>query len=176
MVKIKKAQEDKEVKEEKEIKEVVEKKEKWQEKAEEYLNGWKRCQADFENYKKRQVEERKDLIHFGNVRLISEILPVIDNFHASTDHIPKDQKDNAWVTGIMYIQRQLEQMLSDNGVTEIEVKAGDEFDPEIHEAIKQESGNSEQEVEGSKNIIKKVVQKGYKIGERVIRAARVIVE
>lgn len=146
--------------------------ENWQKKADEYLNGWKRCQADFENYKKRHSEERKELIVYGNMRLILEILPVIDNFHTSTDHVPEDQKDNAWVTGIMHIQKQLEQVLTDNGVSEIPAKVGDAFDPEIHEAIEDKDDKKEE----FKNIIRKIVQKGYKIGDRVIRAVRVIVE
>ncbi|MFZ2975059.1 MAG: nucleotide exchange factor GrpE [Candidatus Moraniibacteriota bacterium] len=138
------------------------------------LEGWKRCMADFENYKKRQNEERKDMIAFSNVNLISELIPILDNFHASTEHIPEEQKENPWVTGIMYIQKQLEKVLQDYSVLEIEVKIGDEFDPSIMEAVKQESGDSEQET--SENKVKKILMKGYKINNKVIRAARVAVE
>lgn len=148
------------------------KEENWQEKAEEYLNGWKRCQADFENYKKRQMEEKKDLIAYGNMNLILDVLPIVDNFHAGAEHVPEDQKDSPWVTGIMHIQKQLEQVFTDNGVSEIPVKAGDEFNPEIHEAIEDKNNKKEE----CKNIINKVVQKGYKMGSRIIRPARVIVE
>jgi len=154
-------------------KEEIDKKDEWQEKAEEYLNGWKRSQADFENYRKRQAEERKDLIAYGNMNLILDILPVIDNFYASTEHVPEDQKDSPWVTGIMHILKQLEQVLTDNGVSEISTKTGDAFDPEIHEAIKDKDDKKEKEF---KNIIKKIVQKGYKMGSRIIRPARVVVE
>jgi molecular chaperone GrpE len=101
---------------------------------------------------------------------------VIDNFHASTDHIPEDQKENSWVTGIMYIQKQLEQVLTENGVTEIEVKVGDNFDPAMHEAV------ADMECKGCKtkdykfsNKIKKVVTRGYQMGDKIIRASRVIV-
>ena len=103
--------------------------------ADEYLDGWKRCQADFENYKKRQAESQKDLIRYSTQNIVLQILPVIDNFHASTDHIPEDQKTNSWVVGIMHIQKQLETVLTDNGVEEISVKVGDSFDPAMHEAI-----------------------------------------
>ncbi len=154
-------------------KEEIDKKDEWQEKAEEYLNGWKRSQADFENYRKRQAEERKDLIAYGNMNLILDILPVIDNFYASTKHVPEDQKDSPWVTGIMHILKQLEQVLTDNGVSEIPVRIGDAFNPEIHEAIKDKDDKKEEEF---KNIIKKVVQKGYQIDSRIIRPVRVIVE
>ena len=149
-----------------------------------YLDGWKRCQADFENYKKRQMENRKDMIAYSNINLISEILPVLDNFHASTEYIPESQKDEPWVVGIMHIQKQLEKVLEDNNVSEIKIKIGDKFNPEIMEAIadanlrtKCESTNEEKEKsEECKNIVKKVFMKGYKINDRVIRAARVVVE
>jgi len=141
-------------------------------KKEEYLDGWKRCQADFENYKKRQAENQKDLIAYSNINLISEILPVLDNFYASTQHVPVDQKDGAWVTGIMHIQKQLEKVLEDNNVTEIKIKKGDKFSPEVMEAIE----NKECPPEKCKNIVKQVVTRGYKISDRVIRAARVVVE
>ena len=154
------------------------------------LDGWKRCQADFENYKKRQAEERKNLLQYGNADLILEILPVVDNFHASTDHIPENEKDSPWVVGIMHIQKQLEKVLEDNNVTEIKIKAGDKFDPEIMEAIadanlpaspaggrtEYESTNEKIKEKSRECIVKKIVQKGYKINERVIRAARVVVE
>lgn len=148
-------------------------------KAQEYLemkkalSSWKRCMADFENYKKRQVEERKDMIAYSNSNLILEILPVVDNFHASTAHIPEKEKDDPWVTGIMYIQKQLEKVLEDNGVAEIAVRPGDKFNPATMEAIENKEAKKDEEC---KNIVKKVLAKGYKMGERVVRAARVTVE
>ena len=147
-----------------------------QKQAAEYLDGWKRLQADFENYKKRHSEQQKDLIKYATQNVILQIIPIIDNFQASTSHVPEDQKENPWVTGIMYIQKQLEGVLFENGVEEIQVKEGDNFDPVYHEAIEnKECLHCEGEVK-FQNKIKKVVQKGYKIGEKVIRAARVVVE
>ena len=147
-------------------------------KAKEYLEmkeaseRYKRLAADFENYKKRQAEERQDMIAFSNMNLIAEIIPVLDNFHASTDHIPPDQKENAWVVGIMHIQKQLEKVLEDNGVVEMAVRMGDEFDPATMEALQ----NVDERKEECKNIVSKIVQKGYKMGGRIVRASRVIVE
>ena len=147
-------------------------------KAQEYLDGWKRCQADFENYKKRQAESQQDMIRYATQGIILQIIPVLDNFHASTNHIPEDQKENAWVTGIMHIQKQLEIVLKDNGVENIDAKAGDHFDPKFHEAVEDLECKSckTKDYKGYQNKIKRVVQKGYKIGEKVIRPARVIVE
>jgi len=146
-------------------------------KEDEYLDGWKRCQADFENYKKRQAESQKDLIRYSTQNIVLQILPVIDNFHSATGHIPEDQKEDPWVTGIMYIQKQLEQVLTDNGVSEIDVKTGDNFDPAAHEAVEDmECKSCKSKDYKFKNKIKKIVTRGYRIGERVVRPARVIVE
>ncbi len=141
------------------------------------LDGWKRCQADFENYKKRQETLQWELAKYSGLNLILQILPVLDNFHAATDHIPADQKDDQWVVGIMYIQKQLEKILEDNGVKEIAAKAGDDFDPKIHEAIS-DSNLPKKEHSNDSNVlkIKKVTMKGYQMEEKVVRAARVIVE
>ncbi|PJA87530.1 MAG: nucleotide exchange factor GrpE [Candidatus Moranbacteria bacterium CG_4_9_14_3_um_filter_40_7] len=155
------------------IKKYLEKNQLKRTKEEEYLEGWKRCQADFENYKKRQETLQWELAKYSGLNLIMQILPVLDNFYASTDHIPADQKENPWVIGIMYIQKQLEKILEDNGVKEIEAKTGDDFDPRIHEAV--HNSQQEKEKEG-RHKIAKVTLKGYWMEERIIRAARVIVE
>lgn len=145
----------------------------------ESLGGWKRCLADFENYKKRQADAQKGFFQFASETMIMNILPVIDNFHASTDHIPEDQKNNPWVVGIMHIQKQLEQVIKDGGVEEIAVKEGDEFTPHLHEAITNGSASSADKQETitkeKKNKITKVLSKGYKMGDKVIRPARVTV-
>lgn len=144
----------------------------WQEEAEKHLDGWKRCQADFDNYKKRQKELQWELAKYSGLNLILQILPILDNFHAATNHIPQDQKDNPWVIGIMYIQKQLEKILEDNGVKEVKTKVGDDFDPQIHEAV---HNGEQKKKEDSKDKIFKVVLKGYQMEEKIIRAARVIV-
>ncbi|EKE19187.1 MAG: hypothetical protein ACD_9C00101G0002 [uncultured bacterium] len=145
-------------------------------KALENLDGWQRCQAEFENYKKRSAESQKDLIKYSTQNVVLQILPVIDNFQASTAHIPEDQKENPWVTGIMYIQKQLENVLAENGVDEIAVKIGDTFDPIFHEAIEDKECLHCEGGHVYQNKIKNVLTKGYKIGEKVIRPARVVVE
>jgi molecular chaperone GrpE len=152
----------------------------WQAKSEEYLNDLKRCQADFENYKKRQQESQKELKGLFIEKLVLDIIPVLDNFRAATMHVPDEQKDSPWVIGIQYIEKQLETVLTDNGMQTIEAAEGDVFDPTIHEAIdsQQSTDNSQQEEETEEkaHTIAKVVQKGYRLGDKVIRAARVIVK
>lgn len=141
-------------------------------KSQDSLDGWKRCQADFENYRKRQDESRKELREFILEDLALQIMPVVDNFQMSLSHVPENQKEGAWVQGILHIQRQLETILKDNGISEIEAKEGDAFNPEIHEAVE----NHQEEEKEEQHRIKKIISKGYKIGEKVIRAAKVIVE
>ena len=149
-----------------------------QKEQEESVDRWKRCMADFENFKKRQAEQQLEMIKYANQNLILDIIPVIDNFHASTDHIPEDQKENPWVTGIMYIQKQLEKVLADNGAEEIPVKIGDKFNPAVHEAVQADTKETNTDTKETKEVhkVKRVVLKGYKIGDKIIRAARVIVE
>jgi molecular chaperone GrpE len=137
------------------------------------LENWKRAQADFENYRKLQEKKMAEFREYANLDIIYQILPVLDNFESSLNHVPEDQKDGGWVQGILYIKKQLEDVLKNNGVEEIVIKVGDKFDPNIHEAVQREASDKKHE---TKNIIKKIVQKGYKVGERVIRAARVVVE
>jgi molecular chaperone GrpE len=131
------------------------------------LDSWKRCQADFENYKKSQVKHLEEFRKYAKMDVIEQILPVVDNFEASLAHVPEKEKNSAWVTGITHIKRQIEDILKNNDVQEIEVKVGDKFNPEIHEAV---GGD------GEKQIVKQVLQKGYRLNGRVIRAAKVEVE
>ena len=144
-------------------------------KAEEYLNGWRRCQADFENYKKQQEKNKKDLIRYSAENILTQILPVLDNFQAAVKHIPERQKKESWIQGIMHIQKQLETILADNGVEEIQIKAGDDFNPEFCEAVMEKTASSKQQTV-SKNLVKEIILRGYKIGDRIIRPVKVIVK
>jgi len=145
-------------------------------KADEYLEGWKRTQAEFENYRKRQAESGKDLLRYATENIVLQIIPVLDNFHLSTDHIPEDQKDGGWVVGIMHIQKQLEGVLAENGVEEISARIGDTFDPVLHEAIEDKDCLHCKDEKEFANKIKKIVLKGYKMQDKIIRPARVVVE
>ncbi len=137
------------------------------------LNGWKRCQADFENYKKRQDASQKEMGKYLVERLLNDLIPVLDNFHAASSHVPEESKGSPWVTGIGYIEKQLEETLSSHGVTVIAVKEGDTFDPNIHEALSVGEGESE---DGRTEVVTKVLQNGYKIGDRVVRAVKVEIQ
>lgn len=131
------------------------------------LDSWKRCQADFENYKKDQVKYLEEFRKYAKMDVIEQILPVVDNFEASLAHVPEKSKENKWVEGIVYIKKQIEDVLKNNDIEEIEVKAGDKFNPEIHEAV---GGD------GKKQKVSRIIQKGYRVNGRILRAAKVEVE
>jgi len=94
------------------------------------------------------------------------LLPVIDNFERSLKHVPEDLTDNDYVKGVNGVVRQFEKTLSDMGVERIKT-VGEEFDPNLHEAVSMEEG------EGSREVVSEELQSGYKIGEDVIRHATV---
>ncbi len=113
-----------------------------------YLNDLKRLQADFENYKKRQEASQKEMGKFLVERLLTDLAPVLDNFHAAASHVPEASKGDPWVTGIGYIEKQLEDTLAQHGVRVIDVKEGDPFDPSRHEALSDSSIEGDERVEG----------------------------
>jgi len=154
-----------------------EEKSEWQQKAEEHLTDLKRTQADFENYKKRQAESQKELGGYLIERLVLDIIPVLDNFRSATSHVPPEQKDSPWVTGIQYIEKQLEDVVKQNGVEVMEVKEGDAFDPNLHEAVDtEEKKDDTKQNEETGHTIAKVLQKGFRLAGKVIRPAKVIVK
>lgn len=139
-----------------------------EDKAEEYLNDLKRLQADFENYKKRQAEAEKTLKGYLTEKLILDIVPVLDNFQQANAHIPESEKTVPWVVGVQYIEKQLETVLTENGVRILEPSIGEVFDPNKHEAIESVMGEDQKP-----NTIAAVKQRGYSIGDRIIRASKV---
>ncbi len=137
-------------------------------KADEYLDGWQRARAEFANYKKRQEQQNADLRAFATMDLVRKLLPIQDDFERAAKTLPEGISHMTWIEGVMLIHRKLKLILESEGVKEIEVKRNDPFDPMLHEAI------SHDEAEGveSGHVIEEV-QKGYKIGERVIRPSLV---
>lgn len=140
---------------------------------EESLSGWHRTLADFDNYKKRALEREREFNQYASEGIINEMLPVLDNFHSATEHIPVADQENPWVTGIMYIQKQMEKVFEDNDVVEMEVKIGDVFNAEIMEAVK--SDDESEENNSKKESVVKIVQKGYRIKGKIMRPVKVVV-
>jgi molecular chaperone GrpE len=126
-----------------------------------------RLAADFENYKKRAAREREEVVAFANERLVKELLPILDDLERALD--AAEQHEEAQLEeGVRLVHRALASLLERNGVSEIDTSG--KFDPHVHEALLTQP--SEDAEEGS---VLDVVQKGYAIGGRVVRPARVIV-
>ncbi len=123
-----------------------------------------RTAAEFDNFKKRTEREKLTVAEFAKAGLIKQLLPILDNIDRA-GMVEKDTPD--YIKGIEMIVKQFEGIAGNLGVVEI-AKAGDEFNPELHEAVM----HVEDETLGE-NVIAEVLQKGYKIGETVIRAAMV---
>ena len=148
-----------------------EKKSEWQVKAEEYLADLKRVQADFENYKKRSQAEAKEFSSHLAKSIVTDLVPVLDNLHAASEHVPAPLAESPWVRGITYIEKQFEDALKNYGVAPIEVKVGDKFNPMEQEIVSAEEGSEE----NTEHTVTKIFQKGYKIGDRVLKPAKVAV-
>ncbi len=146
---------------------------------EEYLAGWKRAKADYENLKKELSKEKENYIKYANLNLITELIPVYKNLTISFNHLPDEIKENPWVKGIEHVTTQFKQVLSDNGIKEINPKPGDDFDPQIHEAVEETDNKQENKQEQSqkqKIKIKKIISPGYKMQDKVFMPAKVVVE
>jgi molecular chaperone GrpE len=135
--------------------------------AEEYLDGWRRAQAEFANYKKRQRAEQAKLRELANAGLLRKLLPVLDDFDRAIATMPEGVQKLSWSQGLLMVRRKLEAILESEGVEPIETE-GEAFDPYYHEAVTHEEveGYEEGEVIGE-------VQKGYVLGDRVLRPALV---
>jgi molecular chaperone GrpE len=137
-----------------------------QAKAEANLAGWQRAQADFINYKRRSEQERAELAQLANSVLILSLLPVLDDFERAFGAIPPKLEKMDWVEGIKLVERKLWAGLEAQGLAPIEA-LGKPFDPNLHEAVRQDKGKE--------GIVIEEVQKGYKLNDRVIRPTMVVV-
>ena len=135
-------------------------------KAEKYLESWKRAQADFTNYKRWSEQEKEEATRFVNSVLILSLLPVLDDLERAVDSVPPRLAKLPWVEGIRLILRKFQTSLEAQGLSQIKA-LGEPFDLHLHEAIRQDKGKE--------GIVVEEVQKGYKLHDRVIRPATVVV-
>lgn len=127
--------------------------------------------AEFENYKKRTTKERIDLFKTANQELMSSLLPVIDDFERAMSHMDGSDETKELRAGVDLIYQKFFKTLEQKGLSHIEVNNGDAFDAEIHEAITQIPAPSED----LKGKIIDCVEKGYKLGEKIIRFPKVVI-
>jgi molecular chaperone GrpE len=133
---------------------------------EELIATLQRLQADFENYRKRAQRDQEALVARAGERIVKELLPVLDDLERALE--AAEQHEEAKLEdGVKLVHRQLEQLLAKEGLAPVETDGM--FDPHVHEALLTQPSHAE---EGS---VIEVLQKGYRLGDRVLRPARVVV-
>lgn len=128
-----------------------------------------RERADAINIRRRHEAELSRLRTALKTAVVTDLLPVIDNFERALKHIPQDLEGNDFIKGVQTVVKQFEKTLSDMGVERIKT-VGEPFDPNLHEAVGLEEG------EGNQEIVSEELQAGYKLGDTVIRHAMVRVK
>jgi molecular chaperone GrpE len=132
----------------------------------EYLAGWQRAKADFINYKKEEYSHLQEVAQYGSIDLIRDFITVLDNFDLGLRAM---EKNGAVEKGVYLIRSQIEDILKKRGLVKVEIKAGDPFDPAVAEAM------TEVESEQPPGTIVQEIEPGYRLHDKVLRAARVIV-
>ena len=126
--------------------------------------------AEFENYKRRTSKERIELFKTASQELMTSLLPILDDFDRGLQEIKK-VKDKELLKGMQLINDKFKNTLSQKGLSELNVKQGDEFDAEIHEAISQIPAPSDK----LKGKVIDAIEKGYKLGDKIIRYPKVVI-
>ena len=137
-----------------------------QEKADQYYKNWQRATADYLNFKKRVEQERGETARLAQAALVINLLPVYDDLDRAVTSVDAGLAGLNWVQGVVAIHQKFARLLEAMNVREIEA-ADAQFDPSKHEAISQ--------APGPEGKVLQVVQKGYTLGDKVIRPAMVIV-
>jgi molecular chaperone GrpE len=142
----------------------------------EYKAGWQRAQADYINLQREIDLKRSEWAQMSEYLILSDFIPVYENFKTAFNHHPELNADNEehkqmknWADGIGYIMKQFGDVLKNHGIEEIKT-IGEKFDPAFHEAV----GEEEKE-DAEAGAILKEIEGGYKMGEKVLKPAKVIV-
>lgn len=151
------------------VKKLREENKKLRAEKEEYLTGWQRAKADYVNLQKDEEVKRKELRTYVTTGIIEDLLPALDSFDMAMGNKEAWEKVDAnWRNGVEYIRAQFTRVLEDHNVTAIN-QIGVPFDHNIHEAIE----NVPTENESADHTVASIIQSGYKIGDKIIRPARV---
>jgi len=127
-----------------------------------------RSEADLQNFRKRAAREKEDALKYANAGFLERLVPILDNFDMGMAAARSD-KNSAILAGLEMVAKQFQDFLSENGVQSIEA-AGQKFDPNLHEALAQETSKDVPE-----GHVVRQVRKGYKLKDRLLRPANVIV-
>ncbi len=128
-----------------------------------------RLQAEFENFRKRKIRESEEVRAYAAASVLGDVLPVLDHLELALDPA-HDRTDPEWSKGIDLIARQLGDALRANGLEEITAAAGEKFDPAWHEAVGEEAADG-----APAGSIVRVLRKGFRLRDRLLRAAQVVV-
>ncbi|MCT4698945.1 MULTISPECIES: nucleotide exchange factor GrpE [Tenacibaculum] len=127
--------------------------------------------AEFENYKKRTSKERMELYKTAGKEVMTVLLPILDDFERALTHADDDKEAEELRKGVLLIYQKMVKTLEQKGLTAIEVKQGDVFDAEVHQAITQIPAPSDD----LKGKIIDCIETGYKLGDKIIRHPKVVV-
>ena len=133
------------------------------------LEGWQRTQAEFANARKRLERQRAEAYVNANADLATRLLPIVDDFERAINNAPEDVRGDGWISGVELVYRKLVNVLEAMGATAINA-VGQPFDPNFHEALGQEASNQYES-----GVVTREMQKGYRLGDRVIRPSLVYV-
>jgi molecular chaperone GrpE len=143
--------------------------EQLQRRAEAYLDLAMQAQVDFLDYKRRITEEFEQKIRDVNLRVLLELLPIVDDFRRAFASVPNDLAEHSWPQGIALIGRKLDHVLEQQGLEQIG-REGDPFDPHIHEAVAYE-----EHPVYSEGLVARVSCSGYRLDDHLLRPAQVVV-
>jgi len=135
--------------------------------AEENNNRYLRAQADFDNFRRRTVKEREELAKYASLKVVEQLVPVLDNFERAIQVSGENQDFESFSKGVQMIFRQLSQVLDQEGLQQMNA-VGQPFNPEYHQAIMQVESDEYEE-----GIVVEEVQKGYMLKDKVLRPAMV---
>ncbi len=127
----------------------------------------KRIAADFDNYRKHAEAEKREMYKLAQASTLLELTPVLDNFRRATTHLPEHLANDNWVTGVLYVEKQLEQIFESLGVTKIKT-VGEPFNPQLHEAVETEHSDTI-----PADHITQELESGYMLGDKVLKPAKV---
>ena len=136
--------------------------------AEVYKDRWIRLAAEFDTYKKRTLREREALIQSANAGLLGDLLPIVDSVDRANAHADGDTESDAFKAGLRMIMEEFPKILANRGLEEIDA-SGQPFDPNLHEALMQVASPHEA------GTVAEVVERGYRLGDKVLRHAKVVV-
>jgi molecular chaperone GrpE len=133
----------------------------------EYLALAQRVQADFDNYRKRALRDQERLVGHAHERLVRELLPILDDLERALEAAERHEEAKL-VVGVELVQKSLRAALAKEGLTEIDTSG--QFDPHVHEALLTQPAQ-----DAEPGSVLDVLQRGYRLGDKVVRPARVIV-